>query len=107
RLSAFGRDRSLLCAYFDEGRCTIWAHRESTCATWFCKHERGAAGKRLWRSVHALLGEIEVALSRWAVRVLDPGEEAVALAVDGAALHRAVGSVDVLPEAVHRRLWGT
>lgn len=105
--SVFGRDRSLLCAYFDDGRCTVWAHRESTCATWFCKHERGAAGKRFWRSVHALLGEIETALSRWCVRTLDPGEDAVALNVDPRALLSVAGPVEVLPEPLYRRLWGS
>ena len=25
----------------DGGRCGVWRHRESTCATWFCKYGRG------------------------------------------------------------------
>ena len=43
----FGNDPSMLCPYYISetgGLCGIWKHRNSRCATWFCKHERGAVG---------------------------------------------------------------
>src|SRR5262249_2756287 len=46
-------------------------HRESTCATWFCKHVRGAVGLRFWQAVHMLLISAEDALARHALLELD------------------------------------
>src|SRR5262249_13685983 len=37
-LSGFGRNRALRCPHYLEdegGKCGIWRHRKSTCATWF------------------------------------------------------------------------
>lgn len=73
---SFGRSRSLRCPHYLEaegGRCGIWKHRASVCATWFCKHARGATGMRFWQAVHQLLSSIEGALSRWCVLELDVG----------------------------------
>jgi hypothetical protein len=49
--AAFGRSRALRCPHYIEegGRCGVWKHRESTCATWFCKHVRGAVGMQFWQ----------------------------------------------------------
>jgi hypothetical protein len=61
----FGHAQALLCPhYLAGGRCGVWQHRESTCATWFCKHERGAVGKTFWRRLHELLLAAETAVSR-------------------------------------------
>lgn len=79
REAAFGRSPSMRCPHYDPdgGRCGIWKHRPSVCTTWFCKHERGAVGRRFWMSVHQLLTEVETRLSRWCVLELDPGDEAI------------------------------
>lgn len=64
----FGRDPDLRCPhYIDEqgGLCGIWRHRNGVCATWFCKHDRGAAGQRFWQAVEALLAHVERELSHW------------------------------------------
>ena len=64
----FGRDPGLRCPhYIDEqgGLCGIWRHRNGVCATWFCKHDRGAAGQRFWQAVEALLAHVERELSHW------------------------------------------
>jgi hypothetical protein len=49
----FGRERELLCPYFQEGRynCSVWKYRESICALWFCKHLAGSVGREFWNSV--------------------------------------------------------
>jgi len=75
----FGRARSLLCPYYLEegGLCGIWRHRRSTCATWFCKHVRGAVGLRFWNTLHALLSAVEQQLAGWCIVQLDPGPEAL------------------------------
>jgi Fe-S-cluster containining protein len=75
---AFGRNKALRCPHYieDGGRCGIWRHRESTCATWFCKHERGALGFEFWRgALHRLLRAVEDDLARWCVLELDVGDE--------------------------------
>lgn len=65
---AFGRVRSQVCPHFDHeagDRCAIWRHRHSMCATWFCKHDRGAVGRRFWQSLRHLLKTVEDQLSVW------------------------------------------
>src|SRR5687767_6267646 len=52
--SAFGRAVVLRCPHYvdkDGGLCGMWQHRESVCATWFCKFERGVSGYIFWKIV--------------------------------------------------------
>jgi hypothetical protein len=49
----------------------------SMCATWYCKHVRGAVGQHFWRSVHRVLAKAEEVLSAHCVHTLDPGREAL------------------------------
>ena len=69
---AFGRARALRCPhYIDEGgRCGIWRYRNAVCATYFCKYERGAVGRRFWGVLRDLLHTIERTLSNWCVAEL-------------------------------------
>ena len=65
---SFGRDPSLRCPHYlheQGGLCGIWRHRNGVCATWFCKHDRGAAGQRFWQAVEAMLTAIERELCHW------------------------------------------
>jgi hypothetical protein len=75
----FGRAERMRCPHYieDGGLCGVWRWRESTCATWFCKHERGAVGKEFWERLHHALVICERAVSRWCVLELDPGERAI------------------------------
>lgn len=64
----FGRDPGLRCPHYlhdQGGLCGIWRQRNGVCATWFCKHDRGAAGQRFWQAVEALLTLIERELCHW------------------------------------------
>jgi len=80
-LSSFGRARSLRCPHYleESGGCGIWRHRESTCATYFCKYERGDVGKEFWELLHGLLLSAETALAQWCAVQLEVGTEALAL----------------------------
>jgi len=110
---AFGRSKALHCPHhLAGGYCGIWEHRSSICATWFCKHDRGAVGKGFWTSLNALLGAVETGLARWCM--LESGLDArtlarLAVAADGPAAARPLdhhdidGSVD--PEG-YAELWG-
>lgn len=74
----FGRTKTYRCPhYLADGRCGVWRHRESTCATWFCKYERGAVGMTFWKSLHGLLALVERSLSMWCLLELDLGAEAL------------------------------
>ncbi|MCB9674495.1 MAG: hypothetical protein H6737_05220 [Alphaproteobacteria bacterium] len=45
----FGQTDASKCAYVTErGTCAIWAWRNATCATWFCRHGHGEVGGALW-----------------------------------------------------------
>ncbi len=54
---SFGHARSMRCPHYLEegGRCGVWRHRESTCATWFCKYGRGEKGRAFWERLHDVL----------------------------------------------------
>jgi hypothetical protein len=56
---------ALRCPYYieDGGRCGVWRHRESTCATWFCRHERGLLGFQYWTAQRHLLRAVEQGLA--------------------------------------------
>lgn len=76
----FGQSTTVLCPHYlaDEGgRCGVWKHRTSVCATWHCKYVRGEVGYEFWSTLHQLLSEIEHTLSRWCVLELDIGAEAL------------------------------
>jgi Fe-S-cluster containining protein len=78
--NAFGRSHNLRCPYFieDGGRCGVWRNRESTCATWFCKHARGKVGRAFWQdALHRLLRVVEVDLARWCVLEIGLSDEAL------------------------------
>jgi hypothetical protein len=71
--SPFGSDPELICPHFTldgGGTCTIWAHREAVCATWFCRVERGAVGNRFWMAQRGLLDALQQALARDAASAL-------------------------------------
>ena len=58
----FGRSLALLCPHYDAaegGSCSIWAHRNSVCTTWFCKHTRGKTGATFWEAVKTMLEAVE------------------------------------------------
>lgn len=78
---AFGQSRSLLCPHYidvDGGLCGVWNHRESTCATWFCKFVRGAIGKEFWGQLQQLLRVVERAVSGWCLLELGLDDESLA-----------------------------
>ncbi len=110
---AFGRSLTLLCPYYlrDEGMCGIWAHRDSICATWFCKHNRGAAGKGFWEAVRRLLSALEYDLEVWCMLELDAGSQAfrTMFSSPGFQAPATVGrwSPDTVPHrAVLKQTWG-
>lgn len=76
----FGRDASLRCPHYEpvDGRCGVWAWREATCATWFCKHTRGERAKALWNRLHQLLSRLERAVAWHCALSLDIPPEALA-----------------------------
>jgi hypothetical protein len=95
------RGQRFVCPHYEGGRCGIWRHRESTCATWFCKHVRGAVGNAFWRgALRPLLAAVEGALARWCLLELD---------LDVSALERlARAEVEPVPSDLrrYRAQWG-
>ena len=112
---AFGRARALRCPHFVEegGLCGIWKHRNSTCATWFCKFVRGQTGRAFWRELQEFLAAIERSLTRFALLEIDPGPESLAAlypptsSLGAPAESLTAGDLDGEVEPERRRtLWG-
>lgn len=110
----FGQSRTLRCPHYlaDEGgRCGVWKHRASVCATWYCKYVRGATGQNFWQTLHQLLSTVEQSLARWCVHEIDPGSAALKLLFP---FGEKVGHVLIDPHALdgapepkrQRALWG-
>jgi Fe-S-cluster containining protein len=70
----FGRATSLRCPFYDTQRtdknCQIWRSRNAICSTWYCKHERGAVGQRMWLGSRDLLKEIERTIALYCAMAL-------------------------------------
>lgn len=104
--SSFGRSLLLRCPYLDdEERCSIWYHRESICATFYCKFDGGVAGALFWKALKAYLSHVEETLSVWAARqvskdVRDPRQD------DTAALSLAEFEERPADDATHAKIWG-
>ncbi len=108
---AFGRARGLRCPFYaeDSGGCTIWAHREAVCSTWFCKYAVGEDGRRLWTAVKELVSLVEIQLARAALLELAPAlldREPGARASAPAPLGPEDIDGDPPPPAVHAAAWG-
>lgn len=87
RAPAFGRGVALRCPHHQQdGGCGIWQHRPAVCATWHCKHERGALGDRLWQALNRAFGAAEQALALGCLQALDWPEHLLSDAL--AELHR-------------------
>jgi hypothetical protein len=70
--AGFGQATSLICPYLDREQraCTVWAHREGECATWFCKHNNGQDGRVFWSALRDYLFEVERVLISHTLREL-------------------------------------
>jgi hypothetical protein len=107
----FGRASGLQCPHYveDGGRCGIWRHRDATCATWFCKHERGATGQTFWLAMRDLLTAVEHDLARWCVLTLVEDERVLAAlaGADPLADRLDADAVDGRPNPeTYRSWWG-
>lgn len=110
----FGKSESMRCAYFIEegGLCGVWRHRNSVCATWFCKHNRGATGFVFWRTLQKLLSLVERSLAVWCILQLDLGAKSLQrlFPLDSSANGRTALDANQLDgrkdESDYRRMWG-
>lgn len=108
----FGRAVDLRCPHYlmDSGGCGIWRHRMSTCATWFCKHDRGEVGRASWDAIRQMLRIIERAVAVHCVRTLAPGSAALRRALADSPVRdarlRAADLGAPIDVVEHRRIWG-
>jgi Fe-S-cluster containining protein len=105
RESSFGRSEKLLCPYYvrEGGRCSIWRHRESVCATFFCKHTAGETAHTFWTLLKRYLYHVERTLAHYAARRVDPELMEPNLPRD--TLTRE--DLEDLPPRDYEGLWGT
>ena len=65
----FGEVAASACPFLtrpDHG-CAVHAYRNSVCATYFCEHDHGAAGRAYWAAIQALVGLSETVIGQWAM----------------------------------------
>jgi Fe-S-cluster containining protein len=65
----FGKKLDARCDFLDvkTGRCGIYLYRNSVCSTFFCKSDLDSAGVEFWERVQGMAGQVETALSQWAM----------------------------------------
>jgi hypothetical protein len=110
---AFGRTRTMRCPLYieDGGNCGVWRHREATCATWYCKQDRGVAGSTFWRTMLFCFRAFEASLKHWCAERAGLAKEQLAelwsyekerttTTLDDYAFNNACDP------GVYRRLWG-
>jgi hypothetical protein len=107
-LTAFGHARRLRCPHhLDDGRCGIWQHRAAVCASWYCKHERGAVSSRFWRQgIEALLRRVEADLSRHCLLAIGLDSATVLGALPGLEPLQAPAGVPADEVDAYQRAWG-
>ncbi len=92
RRDTFGTAPSLRCPFFineGPGLCGVWRFREATCATWYCKHERGRVGLDFWAAIRRVLRVMEERLGYVVAIELGIDEGALAaVRATTATLHR-------------------
>lgn len=111
----FGQSRNLRCPHYLEeagGRCGVWKHRASICATWHCKYVRGLVGNQFWTTLHQLLSRVERSLSHWCVLELEIGPESLSELFPARKTMKADGSISpraldgLADPAASRLVWG-
>ena len=107
---AFGRAEALVCPYLDRerGACTVWAHREAECATWFCKHNNGVDGRAFWKQLRDYLVVVHLTLRTWTMRELGIDPDRIAEGFDPKIDSLEARDLDDKPpsEVVYRAMWG-
>jgi hypothetical protein len=105
----YGQDLDFRCPHFLEregGICAIWHYRNAVCATFFCRHVRGAVGADFWQKIRLLLTSVEGAVAQWCVRHLDLGHEALFHLYQMKTLSAIHAEDQTADESVRRSLWG-
>lgn len=103
--SGFGKDPALLCPHFAGGQCTIWAHRDSVCATYFCKLQRGRVGLRFWSALRSALATLERAVARRCMLEVGISPSAIAAMGRLAPTQTVLPAGSLMPEE-YRQIWG-
>ncbi|MES2642353.1 MAG: hypothetical protein V4850_22915 [Myxococcota bacterium] len=112
RKDGYGQDPSMLCDYYEAGRCGVWAHRDAVCSTFWCLSDRRAVGMRFHDATKHLLGRVEEILAIWNVRALLPGRVDALVQLDERPRRYALGELpgartgDSLGLPTRRRIWG-
>lgn len=60
---SFGQNEELLCPFYLNNQCSVWANRPGVCTSYFCKSNRGEQGLKEWHSIEKFLNFFESKLS--------------------------------------------
>lgn len=107
RAEGFGRSPDLRCPHLRADlaeSCGIWRHRNGTCATWFCKHDRGGRAMAFWSRLRDLFALVEGRLARWCALDLDDATLSRAIAARRPPGRRGDDALD--DDDAYRARWG-
>lgn len=60
----FGNNISLLCPFYENGGCQVWAQRNSECISFQCYSSYGERGLRFWQLLGDYLNALEMYMTR-------------------------------------------
>jgi hypothetical protein len=98
-------NQSILCPYYDHGRCTVWKYRENLCVTYFCAPIANTQGRVFWDKVNEYLKRAEMELAQYALLELGWPPQAILTSPikgDTLGLDDANGAID---EEKYAELW--
>ncbi|MDA9951249.1 hypothetical protein N9D31_01615 [Oligoflexaceae bacterium] len=58
---SYGKSDEVVCSFVEDGGCSIYSHRNSACATYFCQYD-DVWGEEFWERMHHYMGRVELAL---------------------------------------------
>lgn len=97
----------LLCPYYQDGFCSVWAYREHCCSTHFCISVGGEDGKAFWKAVDNYLIVTEQKLSKYAMLELGWDAQQVLTERVTSGLLGVENEQDQVDEEKYQRLWGS
>lgn len=107
--AGFGKADAYRCPYYGAtGGCTIWAHREAVCSTYYCKYNAPIQGREFWTELKGLMNVLEMTVAVSCAMQLGIAGTTIDQLLNTDTTMRSAADVDeVADDDAHAKLWGT